>query len=296
MYWQLNIPADTPETLSVSITVEADNWFTALKDGLNKHGLDGALVSSLSCSVQPDNSVKIKDFISNRTYVLKLVDSENGSKSLPIMPQEAFKRKNDIPKAPAAPGDRKLSSITPPPDNISIDDKMIQAFERMQDIFDLRTHDQVADFGLSLAMDLIQSETGCCMLLTPGKYELYVAAAKGSKADSFSGHKIDINHGIVGFSTRMSAVVVVSEPENDPRFDKKYDAFAGYKTKNLLCAPVQFEGHTVGAILLLNSSNNAGFSQSDANTLSYLGGALAEYIEKSLPSREADFREREFLS
>jgi hypothetical protein len=282
MYWELNIPAENSETSSVSITVEADNWFTALKKGLNKQGLDGSLVSNISCSVQPDNSVRIKNFINGSTYLLKPVDSQNSSTSFPTNP--------------AAPGKRKRSSITPPADNISINDKMIQAFERMQNIYDLHTHDQVADFGLSLAMDLIQCETGSCMLLTPGKYELYVAAAKGSGADSFLERKVDINHGIVGFSTRMSAVVVVSDPENDPRFDKEWDERAGYKTKNLLSAPIQFEGHTVGAMLLLNNSHSAGFSQSDANTLSYLSGALAEYIEKSLPSREADFREREFLS
>ncbi|MCP4199886.1 MAG: hypothetical protein GY762_22310, partial [Proteobacteria bacterium] len=50
------------------------------------------------------------------------------------------------------------------------------------------------------------------------------------------------------------------------------------------------------AVLLTNSTHRAGFTQSDANTLSYISGALAEYIEKSLPSREADFAEREFLS
>ncbi|MCP4197469.1 MAG: hypothetical protein GY762_10015, partial [Proteobacteria bacterium] len=217
MYWQLTIPVDSPEKSSDTVTVDADNWYTAFKVGLKKHGIDSALVSSLSCTVQPDKSVKIKDFVSRRIYVLRPMDATPQSDPLSPMPQD----------------DRKNASMTPLPDHIAIDDKMIQAFERMQDIFDLHTHDQVADFGLSLAMDLIQCETGGCMLLTPGKYELYVAAAKGVEATALRTQKIDIDHGIVGFATRMSAVVVVSEPENDPRFDREYDAHPGIKTKNL---------------------------------------------------------------
>ncbi len=289
MYWELNLQGDNRETSPASVTVEADNWFTALKKGLNQVGQDGALVSNISCSVQPDNSLKITDFINNNSYLLKQLDSPERSPS-------SSKTAREVRAAPRAQREKKRPSITPPADTMSIDDTMIQAFERMQEIFDLHSHEQVGDFGLSLAMDLIRCETGCCMLLTPGKNELYAATAKGPGADSFLEQEIDINRGIVGFATRMSAVVVVSDPENDPRFDNAWDQHAGYKTKNLLCAPVQFEGHTLGAIVLLNRAHKAGFSQSDANTLSYLGGALAEYIERSLPSREADFIEQDFFS
>jgi hypothetical protein len=296
MHWQLTIPLDSPGKSSDAVTVEADNWFTAFKEGLKKHGIDSALVSSLSCAVQPDKSVKIKDFVSRRVYVLRPMDATLESDPLSPMPQDVSGGKHGTSPLSPSHDDGKSVSMTPPPDHIAIDDKMIQAFKRMQDIFDLHTHDQVADFGLSLAMDLIPCETGRCMLLTPGKYELYVASAKGAEAAAMRTQKIDIDHGIVGFATRMSAVVVVSEPENDPRFEGEYDAHPGYKTKNLLCAPIQYEGHTTGAVLLINSSHSADFTQSDANTLSYVSGALAEYIEKSLPSREADFAEREFSS
>jgi hypothetical protein len=297
MHWQLTIPfLDSPEKPAESVTIKADNWFTAFKEGLGKHGIDSALVSSLSCTVQADGSVKIKDFVSQHIYVLQPLDSTEESDPLSATARDVGGGKND-PGALAPPRDeKKSSSITPLPDNIAIDNKMIRAFERMQAIFDLNTHDQVADFGLSLAMDLIPCETGSCMLITPGKYQLYMAATKGTAATSLLAQKIDINHGVVGFATRMSAVVMVSEPENDPRFDREYDQHPGYKTKNLLCAPIQYEGHTTGAVLLINSSDNKGFTQSDANTLSYVAGALAEYIEKSLPNREADFGEREFLS
>jgi hypothetical protein len=89
-------------------------------------------------------------------------------------------------------------------------------------------------------------------------------------------------------------VVTVSDPENDPRFHAEFDELSGFETKNVVCAPIQYEGRTIGAIELINSPREAGFRQSEANVLSYIAGAVGEYIDTSLPSREADFSDREF--
>jgi hypothetical protein len=133
------------------------------------------------------------------------------------------------------------------------------------------------------------------MLLTPGKYKLYVAAARGPVADELQGQTIAFRKGIVGFVTRTGAVVNVSDAGRDNRFDEEIDALTGFETHSVLCAPIQFEGNMIGALELLNSPREGGFTQGDSNILSYLGTSVAEYILTSLPSREADFSDREFL-
>jgi hypothetical protein len=175
-----------------------------------------------------------------------------------------------------------------------VEDMIVEAFERMQELFSLRDHDDVAKFALKVGREFIDCEAGSAMLITPGKYELYIAAAEGTAAGKISGKKLSLTKGIVGFATRAGAVVTVSDPENDPRFHAEFDALSGFETKNVVCAPIQYEGRTIGAIELLNSPRNAGFRQSEANVLSYIAGAVGEYIDTSLPSREADFSDKEF--
>jgi hypothetical protein len=179
-------------------------------------------------------------------------------------------------------------------EGVVLDDLFFQAFERMHEIYSHRDHDKVAEFALGVAREFIKCEAGSTMLITPGKYELYVAAAQGPVAKSLYGKRMSLTKGIVGFATRAGAVVTVSDPENDPRFHDEFDKLTSYRTRNVLCAPIQFEGKTIGAIELLNSPREAGFLQSEANVLSYVAGAVGEYIDTSLPSREAEFSDREF--
>jgi len=459
MYWQVIIPDGGNDNLSKSITIEAENWFSALRSGLNKHGVDGIIVSNLSCNINPDESVTVSDFVARRVYQLKPVAPpeepipdetvekkpsplkgdfcphkiffsrdeapEDGSgiyyrerllavetgytqpevsllvhayfeelkrlaspvgtklfisiqvfdhhfdeqaqrpavaaltwrewnprkpkilfplsgdesltfSKLPAPPAPADTQKRDIekpslelvaepehtqepsptatdarPKAQAAPKSKKqknnnvaqkirsTSDARRPKKSKKketvIEDKMVQAFESMQDIYDVRDHDGAAEFALTLARELIPCEAGSCMLTTPGQYNLYVAAAQGPAKDIIAQKRFSFTEGIIGFATRSSVVVNITDPENDPRFDSTVDAETGFKTNSILCSPIQIDGLAVGALELLNSKRSSGFNQEEANVLSYLGGALAEYITTSLPSREADFSDREFL-
>jgi hypothetical protein len=198
---------------------------------------------------------------------------------------------------PVAPPPRAPTPLPPSPSlarGSDVEDKIVEAFERMQELFTLRDHDDVARFALQVSREFIDCEAGSSMLITPGKYELYVAAAEGEVAGTIAGKKLSLTKGIVGFATRAGAVVTVSDPENDPRFHAEFDELSGFETKNVVCAPIQYEGRTIGAIELINSPREAGFRQSEANVLSYIAGAVGEYIDTSLPSREADFSDREF--
>ncbi|MFO8071063.1 MAG: GAF domain-containing protein [Polyangia bacterium] len=174
------------------------------------------------------------------------------------------------------------------------DSMIAEAFERMQEIYSIRDHDEVAKFALRLGREFIDCEAGSSMLITPGKYELYVAAAEGEVADQLRGQKLSLTSGIVGFATRAGAVLTVSDPASDPRFHENFDQMSGFHTRNVVCAPIQHEGRTLGAIELVNSPREDGFLQSEANVLSYIAGAVGEYVEISLPSREADFSDKEF--
>ena len=181
-----------------------------------------------------------------------------------------------------------------PSRELAVDDAIVRAFERMQDIYSVTRHDDVALFSINLAREFIACEAASTVLITPGKYELYVAAAQGDASSQLMGKKLSLTKGIVGFATRAGAVITVSDPKNDPRFHAEFDQLSGFITRSIVCAPIQYEGKTIGAIELINSPRESGFLQSEANVLSYIAGAVGEYIDTSLPSREADFSDKDF--
>lgn len=179
-------------------------------------------------------------------------------------------------------------------DAYGVSDTMVTAFERMQDIFLLRHHDEAAAFVLSLARELISCESGSCVLMSPGKYEFYVSAVEGPGGDVLRSQRLSFGQGLIGFTAKSGVVVSVSAPNDDARFDIEREGMSGSDIRNLLLAPLQYEGQNVGVIELLNSTQDDGFSADDANILSYLGTSFAEYICTSLPSREPDFTDKDF--
>ena len=495
MLWEVIVPNDDEEAQAASITVEADNWFSALRSGLTRHGLDGQGVSNITCDIKPDRSVHVTDFVTRKVYMLRPMGEESAQpkapasqppRSEPKAPTKAARRAKPkavrkiaqkaapkaapmampqpvVPVAPAkgvvsqmsqdlpvhkvfywkdnahddgsaiydrerlifvAPGTNKdaaakiaveyyhrlkamgsdegtklvisvqiydhefqkrsvrpaiaalswkawspkkasvqfpltedegirLSRMPQPPivtvvepvlelqpkvvekpfvqaqpmpepvrkpdpiplvpitqapvakpepvekkkipsRELAVDDAIVRAFERMQDIYSVARHDDAALFALNLAREFIDCEAASAMLITPGKYELYVAAAQGDAASQLMGKRLSLTKGIVGFATRAGAVITVSDPKNDPRFHAEFDQLSGFITRSIVCAPIQYEGKTIGAVELINSPRESGFLQSEANVLSYIAGAVGEYIDTSLPSREADFSDKDF--
>lgn len=269
MRWQLTISDKNPKKPPVSVTVEGDDWFTAFEAGLKKQPSGGGLVGSLRCALHPGKILKIIDILSQKSYDLRPVDRAGN----PTAQNELTPAADRVPSPP----------IPPPPETLALGADTISAFERMQSVTALGDRRQVAEFGLSLTMELIPCQTGLCILQTSGKKELHWAAKKGQRADLFPAEPVDLDVGVVGFAMRMGAVVTVSRSGHELLPAAEYLTPPAYETTNTMCAPLQFEGRTAGAMLLLNSLKESGFSQSDTNTLSYLAGALAEYLEKSLP-------------
>lgn len=490
MLWEVLIPADDKNSLATSVVVEADNWFSALRSGLDKSGMDGKLVSNLACDIKPDQSVLVTDFVTRKVFSLRPVIEGRPSIVAPntrapafeplaavaetppalpglpddLVPHTVFFWRDECPAdgsgilfrerllavAPGTPkeeagtlaiayferlkampgesdaklfvsvqvfdhefkdrslrpavaaltwkewnpkkpklqfplygeGGVTLSTVSPPlkehgapapaarlsvdlgsrpkprqeapidltrrssppaepvpldltptmrtssppagepkpiplatpvrgearkgrisvppppPPGVvagpSYDEKMDEAFHRMQGIFEMRDHDAAARFALALVGNLVPCEAGSCMLLAPGRYELYVAAAEGPAADTILGRALSLSKGIVGFAARTSSVVSVNDPQKDARFSGELDALTGFHTRNVACAPVQHEGHTLGVIELVNSPQQSGFERMDVNVLAYIAGALAEYLATSLPSREADFSDKDW--
>jgi sigma-B regulation protein RsbU (phosphoserine phosphatase) len=170
---------------------------------------------------------------------------------------------------------------------------LAEVFEEMQDLYMTQDQEEAAEFALSLAMKKIPAEAGSVFLADINTRELYFAAVRGPTAEKLKGQRLMITRGIVGFAARRGAAIAISDVRKDPRFCDEFDSGSGFVTKSVVCAPVQYEGRSFGAVEILNREGGDSFSQGEVNIISYIATQLAEYIATSLPSAEPDFDDEE---
>jgi signal transduction protein with GAF and PtsI domain len=170
---------------------------------------------------------------------------------------------------------------------------LAQVFEGMQDLFLTQTQDEAAEFTLRLAMAKIPAEAGSVFLADINTRELYFAAVAGPTAAKLKGQRLHMTKGIVGFAARRGAAIAISDVRKDPRFCNEFDQNTDFVTKSVVCAPVQYEGRSYGAVEILNRKGGDSFTQGEVNVISYIATQLGEYIATALPTVEPGFEEEE---
>lgn len=170
---------------------------------------------------------------------------------------------------------------------------LAEVFEEMQDLYFTQEQDEAAEFVLNLAMKKIPAEAGSVFLADINTRELYFAAVRGPTSEKLKGQRLMITRGIVGFAARRGAAIAISDVRKDPRFCNEFDSDSGFVTKSVMCAPVQYEGRSFGAIEILNRKGGDSFTQGEVNVITYIATQLAEFIATSLPTAEPDFDEGE---
>ncbi len=74
--------------------------------------------------------------------------------------------------------------------------------------------------------------------------------------------------GIAGHVAQTLALLNVSDAYADPRFNPRFDKETGFRTRNILCAPLlSQDGRLLGVIQLLNKRGSAAFSTDDETLL-----------------------------
>lgn len=172
---------------------------------------------------------------------------------------------------------------------------MVDAVERMGDIYGLCSYDEVARFVLDVAQELIPCEVASCMLVSPKGDELCVIAATGPSAHLMEGESLSMHRGVAAFAVKNGSVVAVSSPEDDPRFNREIDQRPGLTPRNLLCAPLKYDKEIMGVLELLNSPQRRGFTRENANILAYLATTFSEYVATSLPFGQDAFTDETFV-
>lgn len=126
-----------------------------------------------------------------------------------------------------------------------------------------------------ISCDLIGCERASIFLHDPAGGELWTKVALQSAEIRLPCHK-----GIVGHSFTHNAVVNVIDPYNDPRFNPEPDRKSGFRTRNLLCAPMKgLDGKPIGAIEAINK-HRVPFSDTDILMIQLLADQAGVAVQR----------------
>lgn len=214
--------------------------------------------------------------------------SEDGRMRIGSSTFESLQRDEPQPKVVretrAPSGTRKAVEIGRADEGVS-QNTLEEVFLEVQQIHEQgMSMEEVINFVMDLSMEKINAEAGSVMFADVNGRELYFATARGPKAHAVMDFRVPMTKGIVGFCARQGVSLAISDAEKDPRFYKDISEALGYETRNLCCAPIQFEGRVYGALELMNK--DVPFSNTEVNVLTYIGRQLAKFVHDLIMARE----------
>ena len=146
-------------------------------------------------------------------------------------------------------------------------------------------------FGVILAIvrEQTHAERASLFLLDTQRQELWSLVAQGLGQVEI---RLPAGKGLAGWVAQSGETLNIPDAYEDDRFDRSVDKASGYRTRNLLVAPVRDKsGRIVGVIQLLNKAGE-GFGQDDIDFLHDISVPAAIALDNARLHKESLARQR----
>jgi sigma-B regulation protein RsbU (phosphoserine phosphatase) len=142
---------------------------------------------------------------------------------------------------------------------------------------------------LNSLMGNMQAEAASVFLLTPDRRELVCHACAGPV--DLNGMRIDSTRGIAGHAIATGQVQLIRDTRESTSFFRGIDDATGFRTRSILCCPLQVQEQVLGAIEIINKiptlDNPEGlFDEVDAQLVSILAASAALAIRNATLAKE----------
>ena len=142
---------------------------------------------------------------------------------------------------------------------------------------------------LQVAREGVDADRGTVFLLSDDGRELWSRVLSGDESLEI---RLPAGKGIAGNVAGSGETVRIDDAYADERFDRSWDEKTGYRTRQILCAPIRNrEGEIVGVFQLLNKREGE-FSREDEDYLAALSVHVALAIENARLHASALEKER----
>jgi signal transduction histidine kinase len=139
--------------------------------------------------------------------------------------------------------------------------------------------DELLELILDKLTELLEADRATLYLLDEANGELVSRVVAGGEVRSI---RMKVGHGVAGLVAKTGEPIRIEDAYRDPRFEREWDLLTGYRTNNMLAAPLKNHvGRTMGVIQVLNKRGGGGFTSDDEDILSALGTQAAVAIDNS---------------
>ncbi len=145
---------------------------------------------------------------------------------------------------------------------------------------------------LMWANRFVPSESGSILLDDPVLDEkrrkpgrLYFVACYGKGSKKLVGSVLSISTGIAGKTYRTGRPCISRYVEKDKDFYKEIDKITGFRTRSIICVPIQIKNTTIGVIELINKLDGINYDRTDLELLKIFAGYTSTLIQNFLDAK-----------
>jgi signal transduction histidine kinase len=141
--------------------------------------------------------------------------------------------------------------------------------------------DDVLNFTTALAANALGAEASALLLVDQKANELAFIIVHGLIAEPLRGRRMALTDGIITLIVRTGQPLIVNNVQAEALFGLTDGSLSGLAVRNILCAPLQVKGETLGVLQVLNREGGRGFNGEDLEWLMALAGQASVAIENA---------------
>jgi adenylate cyclase len=143
----------------------------------------------------------------------------------------------------------------------------------------LETLDEMLEMLISITTTELGAERGTLFMNDAESGELYSRIALGSQTREI---RLMNTEGVAGAVFKSGEGLIIEDAYADDRFNQEIDRQTGFKTKNILCAPIRTgRGELIGVAQALNKTNGP-FTDADLKLLEAMATQAALTLQSSI--------------
>lgn len=141
--------------------------------------------------------------------------------------------------------------------------------------------DDVLNFTTALAANALGAEAAALLLVDQKATEVAFVIVHGRIAEPLRGRRMPLTDGLVALIVRTGQPLIVDSVTDEALFGSADGILNELAVRNILCAPLQVKGETLGVLQVLNREGDHGFNSEDMEWLMALAGQASVAIENA---------------